>query len=107
MLRLVFSGARRWRTNSLPLGSSTRPVAALAASATPCAPGGVSFDQLVGELSAAISCCERLTLGSGGGGGPSTSVLLKLIEKSHQKISNDALPLTFSGLGPSSSPLTE
>ena len=44
--------------------------------------------------------------GGGGGASPSTSVLSKRTEKSHQKISNDALPLTRSGRGPSSSPST-
>ena len=66
----------------------------------PLEPAGVSLDQLAGMLSAAISCPVRSTAGSGGGGGPSTSAWLKLMEKSHQKISNEALPLIFNGRGP-------
>ena len=38
---------------------------------------------------------------------PSTSVRSNETEKSHQRISNDALPAMRSGSGPSSSPLSE
>ena len=55
----------------------------------------------------AAELASTSTAGGGGGGSPSTSVLSKRTEKSHQKISNVALPLTRSGRGPSSEPSTD
>ena len=63
--------------------------------------------QLVALDSAWVKSPSRFTAAGSGGGSPSTSVLSKRTEKSHQKISNDALPETRNGRGPSSSPSSD
>src|SRR6266446_1330831 len=106
MSRLVFSGATCCLTTSRPSGSSTSVSAGASFfSATPWL-NSVCTLQLVGARKAWVSRPPRSTDG-GGGGSPSTRVASKRIEKLHQKISKEALPLTRSGRGPSSSPSSE
>src|SRR6185295_14678728 len=77
-------------------------------SATPCVrSAGNCVVQLCAVDSAALRAASTSTPSGGGGGSPSISVLSKRTEKSHQKIENEALPLTRSGRGPSSEPASD
>src|SRR5215467_3635865 len=107
MSRALLSGTTCCCTTNVPIGSSTSaaPAGSLR-SATPCVLRLCTL-QLVALESAFTRSPSKSTAGGNVGGYPSTSVLSKRTEKSHQKISNEALPLTRSGRGPSSSPSSD
>ena len=109
MSRPVSSGTTSCLMASRPSGSSTSAVpGASLRSATPWLwLAGAWVLQLCAVESARLSSASTSTAGGGGGGSPSTSFLSKRTEKSHQKISNVALPLTRNGRGPSSEPSTD
>src|SRR4029077_7687945 len=94
--RPVLSGTTSCLMASRPSGSSTSAVpGASLRSATPCvALAGACVLQLCAVASARLSSTSTSTAGGGGGGSPAASFLSKRTEKSHQKISNVALPLT-------------
>ena len=107
--REVLSGTICCFTTRLPSGSSTSVVpGAILRSDTPCCRFCASCVlQASGAVNARRSSANASTAGGNGGFSPEMSVLSKRIVKSHQKISNDALPLMRSGRGPSSVPATD
>src|SRR6059058_938114 len=89
MSRVVLSGTICCLTTSVPSGSSTSLVLdASLRNATPCELRVCTL-QLVVSASTCFSCARRSTAAGSGGFSPSTSVLSKRTEKSHQKIEND------------------
>ena len=89
-------------------GAAGRPPPSRRAGRPSCdADGGSCACQAAGSPSAPSSTARTSTRTTSFGVPPSTRVALKDTEKSHQRISNDALPESRSGRGPSSSPATE